>query len=130
MENCIFCKIIKKEIPSEIIWEDANFLAFLDVEPINEGHTLIIPKDHIDYVFDLDQDKYTELFLSARKLAGPLKEATNAKRIGMIVEGFGVPHCHLHLVPINQGNELDPKRAHEVSPEELKVTAQKIRNLL
>lgn len=130
MENCIFCKIIKKEIPAEIIWEDENFLAILDTKPLNDGHALLIPKNHTDYIFDLAESEYAELFLRARELAGPIQEVTKAKRIGIVVEGFGVPHCHIHLVPINKAYELDPDRAKDADPDKLAQIAAKLRHAL
>ena len=123
MENCVFCKIAKGEIPSFIIWEDENFLAFLDAGQINPGHTLLIPKKHTDYLFDIEDREYQELMLKAKEIAKILKSKLNPKRVGLAVEGFGVPHVHLHLVPINHGNELNPERATHPKPEELKKIA-------
>jgi histidine triad (HIT) family protein len=121
MNDCIFCKIINGEVPSEKVWENDKFFAFMDIRPLNPGHMLILPKKHVDYIFDIDNETYNGLFETAKNVfAEPLKEITGAKRIGMVVEGFGVAHCHLHLVPINHGNELDPKRAYNATPEELK----------
>lgn len=119
MENCIFCKIIKGEIESYKVFENENFIAFLDINPINPGHLDIVPKQHHGYIFDLPDDLYREIFEIAKKLSLPLQEVTKAKRIGMAVEGFGVDHVHLHLVPINKGNELDPNRAKQATSEEL-----------
>jgi histidine triad (HIT) family protein len=131
MDDCIFCKIIRKEIPSENIWEDEEFFAFMDIRPLNPGHMLVLPKKHVDYVFDLDEETYIGLFDRARNIfAEPLKEVTGARRIGMVVEGFGVAHVHLHLVPVNTGNELDPHRAYEASAEELKKYGNLMRSKL
>lgn len=129
-KECIFCKIAQKEIPSHFIWEDEKFAAFLDINPINPGHMLIVPKEHIGYIFDLDNEMYKNIFLRAKQLSEPLKKAVEAKRIGMAVEGFGVDHVHLHLVPVNSGNELDPNRAKKIPDEELKQIVDKIRQLL
>lgn len=127
MADCIFCKIVAGEIPSAKVWEDENFYAFLDINPINPGHTLLIPKKHEDYLFELADPHYSEIFQAAKKLAHPLKNATGATRIGLIVEGFLVPHVHLHLIPIHGGGELDPGRAKKADPEELSKMAEKIR---
>ncbi len=126
MEDCIFCKIIKGEIPCVKIWEDENYLAFLDVNPINTGHTLLIPKQHDEYIFDIEDNKYCELLLKAKNLAKILKLKLQSKRIGMVVEGFGVSHIHIHLIPINKMNEMDSKNKKSVEIEELKKIADKI----
>lgn len=124
--NCIFCKISDGELPSYKIYEDKNFLAFLDIHPINPGHLLLIPKKHVDYVFDLEEPLYSEMFKAAKKISKNLKKVIKAKRVGIAVEGFAVPHVHIHLVPINNENELDPHRAKEATPEELSKVAKKI----
>ena len=105
MSDCIFCKIAKGEIPSSKIWEDEDHLAFLDINPVNPGHTLIIPKNHVDSVFDMAENDYSKLFMAAKKLSSPLKNAMEAKRVGVIIEGFLVPHAHVHLVPLNRMSE-------------------------
>ncbi|VVC02472.1 HIT domain protein [Candidatus Bilamarchaeum dharawalense] len=130
MENCIFCKIKDKQIPSFEIWSDDKFYAFLDINPISPGHTLLIPKQHVDYLFDIDEKQYSELFMTARKLAPMLKRGTGAKRIGIIVEGFLVPHAHIHLVPLNQGNQLNPANAKPMDKTELAKIAERIKNVL
>jgi len=124
MENCIFCKIIKGDIPCVKIWEDEKYLAFLDLRQINPGHTLVIPKKHTDYLFDLEDSEYCELLLKGKEIAKKLKIKLNPKRVGLAVEGFGVPHVHLHLVPINNGNELSPERATNPPIEELEKIAK------
>ncbi len=105
MENCIFCKL-GREGSKHKVWESEKFLAFLDIHPAQPGHTLLIPKKHDDYIFDLSDDEYTEHFLEAKKVAKHLKEKLNSKRIGIIVEGFGVSHIHVHLIPINNPQEI------------------------
>ncbi|MBD3210778.1 HIT domain-containing protein [Candidatus Micrarchaeota archaeon] len=130
MEDCIFCKIIRKEISSEKIWEDENFYAFLDINPVRKGHTLLIPKQHQDYIFDIEEPLYSGLFRAAKSLSGPLRGATGAKRVGIVVEGLLVPHAHVHLVPIENPGELDSSNAKKADPEELAEIAEKIRALL
>jgi len=130
MDTCIFCKILNGSAPSHKIWEDENFFAFLDINPVNPGHTMIIPKHHIDYIFDLDEPLYSELFRVTKELSKPIKKATQAGRIGVVIEGFSVSHLHVHLVPINDVNELNPTRAKRATAEELETVAISIRNEL
>ncbi|MFH0738158.1 MAG: HIT family protein [Candidatus Micrarchaeota archaeon] len=130
MTDCIFCKIAQGEIPCSRIWEDERFIAFLDINPVNPGHTLLIPKTHTDNVFDIDEENYSNLFLAAKLLSKPLQKALGAKRVGIIIEGFLVHHAHIHLIPLNHGNELDFSRARKASPEELAETARKIKQHL
>ena len=127
MADCVFCKIIEKEIPAHIIWENGQFLAFLDVNPVNPGHLLIIPKEHIESVFDLPGEQYDNIFKTAKALSTPLQNAMGSKRVGMVVEGFGMPHAHLHLVPINHGHDLDSIHARPMPNDELSATAEKIK---
>jgi histidine triad (HIT) family protein len=124
--DCIFCKIIKGEIPAVKLWEDEKYLAFLDMNQINPGHTLLIPKKHDDYLFDLNDKEYTELMLKTKDMAKILKEKLKSKRIGIIVNGFEIPHVHIHVIPLNNPNEIDPKRAKFTNEEELKKLAEKI----
>jgi len=128
MEDCLFCKIIKGELPSYKIWEDKNFFAFLDINPINPGHTILVPKKHLNYIFDLEEPLYSEIFKTAQKLSAPLKRVVGAKRIALAIEGFLVPHAHIHLVPVNKVNDLDPNRAKKASPEKLSEIMERIKN--
>ena len=127
MNDCIFCKIAKGEIPAVKIWEDKKYLAFLDMNPINSGHTLLIPKKHDDYIFDLKNGEYIKLMVASKKVAKLLKEKLNPKRVGVIIEGFGVSHVHVHLVPINNPDEICNKR-HPIKTEELNKIAEKIKS--
>src|SRR5688572_30307020 len=110
MRKCIFCSIINNEAPSYKIWEDQNFCAFLDINPVNTGHTLLIPKAHIEYIFDMDELLYSKIFQVAKFLSKPINDAMQSRRIGVAIEGFGVPHVHIHLVPINRLSDLDPNK--------------------
>lgn len=133
MENCIFCRIVKGEIPAEKVWENNNFLAFLSIGPINPGHTLVIPKKHTDYIFDLDDLSLGQLMVVSKPVAGALEKAFHPKtgRIGIMVAGLEVHHVHLHLIPMNSEGDLTFARArHDVSPQELAENAQKIRTAL
>jgi histidine triad (HIT) family protein len=126
MENCIFCKIVKGDIPCVKIWEDEKYLSFLALNPVNPGHTLVIPKKHTDYIFDLSDSEYCELLQKAKNIAPTLKSKLNPKRVGMVVEGFEIPHVHVHLIPINKMNELNQCRLKPATAEELKKVAEKI----
>ena len=104
--SSIFTKIINREIPAHIVAEDENNIAFLDINPLSEGHTLVIPKKEIDYLFDLDDNTYLSLNLFAKKVAIAIKKVTK-KRIGTAVIGIEVPHAHIHLVPFERMSELN-----------------------
>ncbi len=103
----IFTKIINKEIPAYIVAEDDNYIAFLDVFPIKQGHTLIVPKKEVDYIFDLDADTYTGLMLFAQKVATAVKKAVPCKKVGVAVIGLEVPHTHIHLVPMEAVSDMN-----------------------
>jgi len=103
MDNCIFCKIVKGEIPCAKVYEDNNFLAFLDIEPLNPGHTLLIPKKHYNWVNDYEP--FGEYWETARKLSKTIKKALNPLVVSYIVYGLGVPHAHIHLIPKFEGDQ-------------------------
>ena len=105
--SSIFSKIVNREIPAYIVAENDKFLAFLDVFPLMEGHTLVIPKLEIDYLFDLDDNLLNELNIFSKKVAIGLKRAIPCKRIGMSVIGLEVPHAHIHLIPINSIDDMN-----------------------
>jgi len=105
--SSIFSKIVNREIPAYIVAENDKFLAFLDVFPLMEGHTLVIPKLEIDYFFDLDDNLLNELNIFSKKVAIGLKRAIPCKRIGMSVIGLEVPHAHIHLIPINSIDDMN-----------------------
>lgn len=126
MTDCIFCKIVNGEIPAVKVWENEKYLAFLDMTPIKPGHTLLIPKKHDDYLFDLSDEEYSELMLNVKEYATLLKEKLNPKKVGVVVEGFGVPHIHVHLIPLNAVNEID-QRGKKSSKDELNKVAERIK---
>ncbi|HRH01451.1 MAG TPA: HIT family protein [Bacteroidia bacterium] len=103
----IFSKIVAREIPAHIVAEDANFLAFLDVAPLTKGHVLVIPKKEVDYIFDLDPELYSGIFLFAQKVAKSIEAVITCKKIGIAVIGLEVPHAHIHLVPINGVGDIN-----------------------
>jgi histidine triad (HIT) family protein len=104
--HCLFCKIIEGKIPTEKIWEDEKYLAFLDNQPLRKGHTLVLPKKHTDYIFDMNDKEYSELMLKAKEIAKQLKSKFKTKRVIMLVEGFEIPHAHIHLIPSDKAMEI------------------------
>jgi histidine triad (HIT) family protein len=103
----IFSKIVNGEIPSHKIAEDEKFYAFLDINPLAKGHTLVIPKKEVDYIFDLDEETYMGLQAFARKIAIALKKAIPCKKVGVAVLGLEVPHAHIHLVPMQSEQDIN-----------------------
>jgi len=103
----IFSKIINGDIPSYKIAEDENCYAFLDINPLKAGHTLVVPKTETDYLFDLENEQYNNLFAFAKKVAEALKAKVSCKRVAVVVLGFEVPHAHIHLIPIDNESEID-----------------------
>jgi histidine triad (HIT) family protein len=126
----IFSRIVAGEIPAQVLREDSDFLAFLDVRPIREGHTLVIPKAEIPDVFDLPDPLLGALLPFARPVAQAIQQVTGATRVGMAVVGLEVPHAHVHLVPIDEVYDIDFRRAQPASEEELAATAERIRDAL
>ena len=124
----IFSKIANREIPAHIVAEDENYLAFLDINPLVEGHTLVIPKKEVDYVFDLDHQTLAGLFSYAKGVAKAIEEVITCERIGLSVIGLEVPHAHVHLIPINAVDDMNFSQM-KLSPskEELAETAKKIK---
>lgn len=125
----LFTRIVNREIPAHIVAEDENYLAFLDIMPLTQGHTLVIPKKEVDYLFDLDDATYSGLQLFAKKVAGAVKKATGCRRVGVAVLGMEVPHAHIHLVPMNAMRDMNfsnPKL--KPTPEELASIAAQIRS--
>ena len=98
----IFTKIIHRELPAYIIDENERFIAFLDINPLRLGHTLVVPKIEVDYIFDLSEKDYSDLFSFANRIAKKIKQNVDCNRIGMSVVGLEVPHAHIHLIPINE----------------------------
>lgn len=104
--SSIFSKIIKGEIPSYKVAENDKFFAFLDINPMAKGHVLVIPKQEVDYLFDLDDDLIAEMTVYSKKVAKAIAKAVPCKRIGMMVIGLEVPHAHIHLIPINKESDM------------------------
>ena len=126
----IFTKIVNGEIPAYKIAEDENFLAFLDVNPNTKGHTLCIPKQEINKIFDIEDDLYLGLMAFAKKIAIALEKTIPCKRIGMTVIGLEVPHAHIHLIPLNEMDDMRFEKKVILSKMELEVLAEKIKGNL
>jgi len=127
----IFSKIVSGEIPAYKVAETIDYLAFLDINPLAEGHVLVIPKKEVDYLFDLDDELYTGLQIFAKIVATGLKKAITCKRVGVAVIGLEVPHAHIHLIPMNHISDLNFARPKlTFTPEQLEATMDKIREAL
>lgn len=118
----IFSRIINREIPCYKIAEDNHYFAFLDISPLKKGHTLVVPKKEVDYLFDLDDATYQGLLLFSSKIAKAIKKSVPCKRVAMHVIGLEVPHAHIHLVPINTMNDSN------FSNEKLKLTSDEMKS--
>lgn len=132
MNECIFCKIIRGELPSYKVHENDKFYSFLSIAPHHEGHTLVIPKIHVDDFFNMDEDNLNQILSYAKPLQDALKKAFNPKsgKIGIVVAGMEVPHAHLHLIPMDNLYDLDFRNAKKATPEELQETLDKIKAVL
>ncbi len=124
--SSIFTKIINREIKSHIVAEEAAYIAFLDIHPIAVGHTLVVPKKEVDYLFELDDTTLSGLILFAKRVATGIQKVVPCLRIGMAVVGLEVPHTHVHLIPLNDIYDIDFKKPKlQLSQEELiKIAAQ------
>ena len=105
--SSIFSKIVSNEIPSYKVYENENFLAFLDINPLKQGHTLVIPKIEVDYIFDLKSKEYQELWNFAKLVAKGMKRVIKCERISIVVMGLEVPHAHIHLIPLDNMQDID-----------------------
>lgn len=129
--SSIFSKIVNRELPAYVVCEDQNFMAFLDINPLAKGHTLVIPKKEIDYIFDIEDNVFKELFAFAKKVALALDRFSDAKRIGIAVIGLEVPHAHIHLVPINSVFDIDfSKPKLKLSQREFEEIAKQINEFI
>jgi histidine triad (HIT) family protein len=122
----IFTRIVQGEIPAFKIAEDERFFAFLDINPVERGHTLVIPKQEVDYIFDLDPQTLSDLFLFSQRVARAIEATVPCKRIGIAVIGLEVPHAHVHLVPLIRQNFIDFSDKIEISKAELAELANQI----
>ena len=128
--DCVFCALVAGRIPARRVWEDDRHVAFFPLRHIAPGHTLLIPRDHAEYVFGMDDAAYGALWSAAKRLAPAIQAASGARRVGIAVEGFSVPHVHVHLVPINALNDLNPEREQAIPDAEAGRLAAAIRAAL
>ena len=123
----IFSRIIAGEIPSYKVAEDENYYAFLDISPVVKGHTLVVPKHEVDYIFDLDSEEFKGLWAFAQRVANAQKRVIECARVGVAVMGMEVPHAHIHLLPINREGDMNFAKAHlSFEPEEMSAIASAI----
>lgn len=128
MDECLFCAIIRGEIPSHTIYEDEHTLAFLDIRPLTEGHTLVIPKLHVQSLWELEEELYSRVMLASRKVAHRVDHVLSPKRVGALLEGFDVPHAHFHIVPLGKGLRATyADKNHEPDQKTLTDIASKLR---
>lgn len=131
MPDTIFDQIVRGDAPAHRVWEDGDFLAFLDTRPSRPGHVLLVPKEVPerggDDLFALPPDQYAALWERVRRLAEPIRTAMGARRVGVVVEGFGVAHVHVHLIPLDREGDLGPQAEEPVSHGELAAVAARIR---
>ena len=118
-EDCLFCKIIKGEVPARKVYEDENYFAFLDVSPVSKGHTLVVPKKHYPYFLDMPEGDVKEMFSLAQKLSTNLKESFSAELVFLIVMGEEVPHTHVHLIPYYGDSSVTLKRLDGIDLDEV-----------
>ncbi len=127
----IFTRIIRREIPAHIVGEDERCIAFLDINPLVLGHTLVVPKQETDYIFDLDDESLAALHTFSKKIAKAIDKVVDCKRIGISVVGLEVPHAHIHLIPMNTADDLNfTRRKLSPSQAELAAIADKIRKAM
>ncbi len=127
----IFSRIIAGEIPCYKVAEDEKYFAFLDINPVNWGHTLVVPKRETDYIFDIDDDELAGMVLFAKKVAKAMKKAIPCRKIGVTVLGLEVPHAHIHLVPLEREGDMDfSNKISDPDPERMKTIAKAISGAL
>lgn len=127
--DCLFCKMVAGDIPVTKVYEDEHTLAFLDINPVADGHTLVIPKAHAEEFFELDSENYTALGKTVKKVAEAIKETYNPPRVGVLVYGFHVAHTHIHLYP-NTGQEITMHHIQDYPKEKLQTEAKKLKEYL
>lgn len=130
LEPSIFTRIINNELPSHKIYEDDKVIAFLTIQPVTDGHTLVVPKKQVDQIWDMDQSDYDYLWQTAKKIAAHLRKVMQVDRVGVVIKGFDVPHVHIHLIPVNMhsGVDFDPRPMPPIADsDKLAAIAEKIK---
>lgn len=127
MSDCIFCKIIAGEIPSYKVYEDDETFAFLDINPITDGHTLVVPKQHIRFVHNLEEPVYQAVMATVKKVMQTLETSLNPARVGVIIEGFDVDHAHVKVVPLFDVKDIQTVHVKETSEEYFREIVEKVR---
>lgn len=135
MDDCVFCKIVDEAIPAAKVYEDDKVLCFLTIEAINEGHTLVIPKRHIETVWDMEDNLYSQTMDTVKKVSVAIDRAFNPRKVGVMVAGWEIPHAHVHVVPMNKTGDITSKKLLEntslkLDLETLTEHAEKIKNNL
>lgn len=135
MEDCIFCKIVKKEIPSYVVYENNDVIAFMNIRAVNEGHLLVIPKVHIPYLIEMNDEIYIKVMLTVKKLSVAIDKTYKPEKVGLMITGWDVPHIHVHVLPLYETGDISSKKILEntvlqPSDDELKSQSAKIRALL
>ena len=123
----LFTRIIEGEIPSYRVAEDAEFYAFLDINPVQPGHTLVVPRQEVDYVFDIEDDLLGRMMVFAKQVARQIQAVTKCRKVAVLVLGLGVNHAHIHLVPINAEGDIDLKKKLQLPAEEMERIARELR---
>jgi len=132
MQNCIFCKIVKGELPAFVVFEDDCVLAFLDINPLAQGHTLVIPKKHYENIFDIDEETLQRIIVAAQKIAQKMKKVLSAEGVNVInasgkTAEQSVPHFHLHLIPRKRGDKIDMNAWWQTKTK--KITEERLKEL-
>lgn len=127
MQDSIFTKIIKGEIPAHIVYEDEQTIAILTIEPVRDGHVLVIPKKQVDQYIDLDDESYLAVWATVKKIAPRIREVTQKERVGIVIKGIDVPHFHVHLIPFNAGESLQDGAGTLANDKDLAHIAEKLR---
>jgi len=135
IDNCLFCRIIRKEIPSYVIYEDKEVIAFLDILPVNPGHALVLPKRHFDSFLEMDEKSITSVFSAAKDIANSILKAVNAHGFNLLVNdkkaaGQLIDHVHIHIIPRFEGDGYEHWHGKRLSDEEMRTTADKVKSRL
>jgi histidine triad (HIT) family protein len=129
-QDCIFCKIAAGQLPAHKVYEDDDVIAILDINPVNPGHTLVIPKEHTEHFEEMGGERYQNVMNVTQRVARAIKKTYNPPRVGLLVWGFEVPHTHIHVVPLKESGDFSIKRMPKPSDDELEKSAGELSNSL